>query len=71
MSCMCTLICRYCVFTIHSCIVIYSICSYSDIFVHLFIIDYCQLSVTLCIILILEMYSRYFDPVNNNHLASQ
>jgi hypothetical protein len=29
-----------------------------------FVIDCCQLFMSLCIILTLEMYSRYFDPVH-------
>jgi hypothetical protein len=64
---MCTLNCPYHVFTIHDSTGIHSvipICTYSDIFVQLFIIYYCRLFIMLYIILILEMYSRYFDPVN-------
>jgi hypothetical protein len=34
-------------------------------------IDYFWLILSLCIIVILEMYSRYFDPINNSILASQ
>jgi hypothetical protein len=73
---MCTLNCLYCALTIHNCIGIHSITQKSVliqiyIFVYLFVIDYCRLSVSLCIIQILEMCSRYFDSVNNKHLASQ
>jgi hypothetical protein len=42
---------------------------YSDIFVQLFCIRVLFLYV-LCIILILEMYSRYFDPVTGNLFIS-
>ncbi len=36
-----------------------------------FRIDYVWLLVSLCFIVILEMYSRYFDPVSNIIIASQ
>jgi predicted membrane protein len=54
----------------------HSFCSFQDsigIWIYLsncFVIDYCQLSVLLCIILILEMYSRYYDPVSGKLLRS-
>jgi hypothetical protein len=34
------------------------------------VIDYVRLLSSLCIILILEMYSKYFDPLNNNKIKA-
>jgi hypothetical protein len=66
---MCILYSPYCVFTLYICIGIRYV-SFQDSIViqtHLsdcFVIDYYWLFMSLCIILILEIYFRYFDPVN-------
>jgi hypothetical protein len=64
--------CLYCVlYIVHLfCISIHSISFWDSViqifFVELFVLDCCQLLLLLFIILILEIYSRYFDPITRN-----
>jgi hypothetical protein len=62
---MCTLNFLYCVFTIYNCIGSHPdtrICYHSNIFVYLFIINYCRLYMSSCIILILEIFPVILIP---------